>query len=91
MGAQTPYSDEFKQEAVQLVTEQGMRRRQMARDRGIDPQPLRRSLAAAATAAPSEPAAATAALARRRRENEQVRMERDIRKKAVGLFARMPQ
>jgi transposase len=91
MGTHTPYSDEFKQEAVKLVTEQGMRRSQVARDLGIDPQTLRRWLAAAAPAAPSEPASAAAEVARLRRENEQLRMERDILKKAVGIFSRMPQ
>lgn len=90
MKTHTPYSDEFKQEAVKLVTEQGMRRGQVARDLGIDPQTLRRWLAAAAPAAPNEPDAA-GEVARLRRENEQLRMERDILKKAVGIFSRMPQ
>ena len=89
MGTRTPYSDEFKQEAIKLVTEQGLRRSQVARDLGVDPQTLRRWLHAAAT--PDAPSAPTAdALARLRRENEQLRIERDILKKVVGIFSRMP-
>jgi hypothetical protein len=30
-------------------------------------------------------------MARLRRENEQLRMERDILKKAIGIFSQMPQ
>lgn len=52
MGTRTPYPDEFKQEAIKLVTEQGLRRSQVARDLGIDPQTLRRWLHAAATPEP---------------------------------------
>lgn len=93
MKPRTPYSEECKQEAIKLVTEQGMRRSQVARDLGIDPETLRRWLeAGAAPAAPNAPAAAVAdEVARLRRENEQLRMERDILKKAVGIFSRMPQ
>jgi transposase-like protein len=42
MGAREPYPDEFKQEAVRLVREQGLAPSQVARDLGIDPETLRR-------------------------------------------------
>jgi transposase len=96
MGTRKTYSDEFRQGAVKLVTEQHLQRSQVARDLGIDPQTLRRWLrefAPAADAAPArpQPATDTAELARLRRENEQLRMERDILKKALGIFSQMPQ
>ena len=37
-----PYPDEFKQEAVRLLTEQRLPRSQVARDLGVDPETLRR-------------------------------------------------
>lgn len=87
-----PYSDEFKQEALKLVNEQNMRPRQVARDLGIDGDTLRRRLRAQERP-PAEQASSSAAaeLARLRRENDQLRMERDILKKARGSFSRMPQ
>ena len=91
-----PYPDEFKHEAVRLLREQ-LPRSQVARDLGIDPETLRRwarELApdsAGAPATPSAPPASSAELAQLRRENEQLRSERDILKKALGIFSRMPQ
>jgi transposase len=66
---------------------------QVARDLGIDPDTLKRWLREtyAPAAASNEPAITPAELARLRRENEQLRMERDILKKAIGIFSRMPQ
>jgi transposase len=92
-----PYPDEFKQEAVRLLMEQRLPRSQVARDLGVDPETLRRwarELApdsAGAGDTPSVPPVNSAELARLRRENEQLRMERDILKKAIGIFSRMPQ
>ncbi len=93
MGSRKPYPDELKQEAVRLVTEQGLPASRVARDLGIDPETLRRWLRARAangSTPPDSPPAATE-LARLRRENEQLRMEHDILKKAIGIFSRMPQ
>ncbi len=39
MGSRKPYPDEFKQEAVRPVPEQGLPASQVARDLGIDPRP----------------------------------------------------
>jgi transposase len=92
-----PYPDEFKQEAVRLLKEQRLPRSQVARDLGIDPETLRRWArqlspdSAGATDTATAPPVNAAELARLRRENEQLRMERDILKKAIGIFSQMPQ
>ena len=94
MAGRSRYSSEFKQEAVRLVTEQGMTPTRVARDLGVDPDTIRRwcqELASAAAATPSASANERAELARLRRENAQLRMERDILKKAVGIFSQMPE
>jgi len=92
-----PYPDEFKQEAVRLLKEQRLPRSQVARDLGVDPETLRRWArelspdAAGVQDTAAAPVVSAAELARLRRENEQLRMERDILKKAIGIFSRMPQ
>ena len=91
MGIRKPYPDEFKQEAVRLVNEQRLPAGRVARELGVDPETLRRWLRAQAPAASSEPLPPAAELARLRREVERLRMERDILKKALGIFSRMPQ
>jgi transposase len=97
MGTKTKlsYTDEFKQQAVKLVTGQGLSRAQVARDLGISQDTIGRWVRAH-TPAPNEPETPATApqaqeLARLRRENEQLRMERDILKKALGIFSQMPQ
>lgn len=96
-GSRKPYPDEFKQEEVRLLIEQRLPRSQVARDLGIDPETLRRWAREQALDdpgagdTPSIPSVNPAELARLRRENEQLRMERDILKKAIGIFSRMPQ
>jgi transposase len=40
---------------------------------------------------PSAAPISASELAQLRRENEQLRLERDILKKAIGIFSRMPQ
>jgi|SRR3712207_3586125 len=89
------YTDEFKQQAVKLVTSEGLSRAQVARDLGISQDTIGRWVRAYAPPhiEPEAPAAAPNAqeLARLRRENEHLRMERDILKKALGIFSQMPQ
>lgn len=93
MKRRKPYSEEFRQEAVKLVTEQGMAATQVARDLDISIDTLHRWLRAGRVAAahPTDLPSPNAELARLRRENDQLRMERDILKKALGIFSRMPQ
>ena len=95
MSGHKPYSQEFKLEAVKLVTDQALTPHKVARDLGVDPQTLRRWLRELASASEQLPAAAApgaaAELSRLRREVELLRQERDILKKAIGIFSRMPQ
>jgi transposase len=94
MSGHKPYAEEFKIEAVKLVTDQGLTPHKAARDLGIDPQTMRRWLRELAPASEPRPAAAplaAAELARLQREIEVLRQERDILKKAIGIFSRMPQ
>lgn len=93
MKRRKPYAAEFKQEAVKLVTEQGMGVTHVARDLDVALDTLHRWLRAPRQAAtPTTEAPSQAAeLARLRREVEQLRMERDILKKALGICSRMPQ
>ena len=89
-----PYTEECKHEAVTLVTEQHMSRTQVARDLGVSIDTLARWVRASrpSSAATDDPPASSTAteLARLRRELERVQMERDILKKALGIFSQMP-
>jgi transposase len=95
MATRKQYSREFKLETVKLVTEHGLSRAQVARDMGIDVQTLRKWVkqfaANGAQAFPGPGHPRDEEVARLRRENEQLRQERDILKKALGIFSRMPQ
>lgn len=93
MKTRKPYAEEFKQEAVRLVTEQGMAVTHVARDLDISFDTLHRWLRQArkASEVATDPPTPTAELVQLRREVVQLRMERDILKKALGIFSRMPQ
>lgn len=95
MATRKVYSREFKLETVKLVTEGGLSRAQVARDMGIDVQTLRQWMKQFATngaqAFPGQGHPRDEELARLRRENEQLRQEREILKKALGIFSRVPQ
>jgi transposase len=90
------YSREFKLEAVALVTQKGMSVGQAARDLGIHDSILWRWK----KELEEDPDQAFPGkgclrhqdeeLARLRRENKILRQERDILKKAVGIFSRVP-
>lgn len=93
MKTRKPYSEEFKQQAVTFVIEQGIGVAQVARDLDVGLDTLQRWLRAARsptnrTLPPGDP---HVEVARLRREHEQLRMERDIVQKALGIFSRMPQ
>jgi len=86
MTQQRRFTKEFQEEAVRLVETSGRTQREIAGDLGIGLSTLVRWIGR------SHPSAAesdvTAELKRLRRENEILRQERDILKKATAFFAR---
>ena len=94
------FTDEFKREAVVLLRDSGRPLTQIAAELGLEPSVLRRwrSLAnqagqAASAVRPGAVAALSAEQAEIRRlqkELERAQMERDILKKAVGIFSSPP-
>lgn len=72
MKTRKPYSEEFNQEAVKLVTEQGMGVTQVARDLDVSFDTLHRWLRAARSASTqtTDGSNSSGELARLRRENE---------------------
>ena len=97
------FTDEFKREAVTLWRTSGRPQTDVARELGVMPSMLRRcqrALQSEIVASPSakqpaltvaSPADQASEIAKLRRELDRTRMERDILKKAVGIFAEMPQ
>src|SRR5436305_13164392 len=93
--ARRTYTPEFKAEAVRLVTEQGYSVAEAARSLGIH-ETLLRSWKQALEAARGDQAFPghgklppfEEELRRLRAENQRLRAERDILKKATALFAR---
>ena len=85
------YTDEFKNEAVKLVTEQGYKITEAARNLGIHDGVLRRWIK---ERSPETSHSSTsmvklqAELKQVKRENERLRMEREILKKAAAFFAK---
>ena len=102
MGKQSKYDDAFKQNAVGLVMS-GHKASQVARDLGLNPEtlyqwvrkhrdstektPFSGERLTAKSSVKSEPSEDARELARLRKENELLKMESDILKKAVGIFS----
>ena len=96
------FSPEFKREAVALLESSGRPLMQVATEVGISPSMLRnwraagfagtgRSRATASTASPMpSPADQASEITRLKRELDRTRMERDVLKKAIGIFAEVP-
>lgn len=85
------FTDEFKEGAIKLVMEQGYKISEAARNLGIHDTQLRRWIKG--TAPDTSPAATgmvqlQAELKQLKRENERLRMEREILKKAAAFFAK---
>jgi transposase len=91
---QRTYTREFKQEAVQLVRSSDKSQAQIARDLGIADSTLHhwcklfseqgeQAFPGSGHQTPQEEA-----LRQLRRENDLLRQERDILKKAIGIFSR---
>jgi len=93
MTKQRRFTKEFEEEAVRLVATSGRTQREIAEDLGVGLSTLvrwigrsRDRLVEAAGQAPQSVFAAE--LKRLRRENEILRQERDILKRATAFFAR---
>jgi transposase len=100
------FTPEFKREAVALLESSGRPQMQIAAELGIQPSMLRQWRAtlngaalrprpeASAGLLPASPVASpsdqAAEIARLRRELDRTRMERDVLKKAIGIFAEVP-
>lgn len=90
------YDADFKREAVRLVLEEGLRVREVERNLGITHGVLKgwvqkhRDHQDAAFAGSLDSQSPEAELKRLRKENEQLRRERDILKKAVAIFSTDP-
>jgi len=84
------YDHTFKLEAIKLVTERGMSKRRVARDLGMSVQTLtawiKKYVESPGKANAGEFAAEE--IRKLRKENELLRMERDILKKATAFFAK---
>jgi len=89
--ARRKYTREFKISAVKLVNEQGYSSAQAAKSLGVDPASVREWVKKFSTEeglAPTGEGAVQAELRRLRKENAQLRIEREILKKAAAFFAR---
>ena len=90
MGKRRKFTNEFKLEAVKLVESSGVPMAQVARDLGIGETALNRWVkqfgerADGTRFTPDE----QEELIRLRRENTQLKMERDILKKVIGIFSK---
>ena len=87
------YTEEFKDSAVKLVTEQGYRLSEASRSLGVNVSVLRRwkNAAEAEEKRPEgEPSSAElrAEVKRLQKENNRLKLEREILKKAAAFFAK---
>ncbi len=85
------YTQEFKQEAVNLSNQSTKSIAEVARDLGITPKQLYKWRAVQRAQAPAHELAQSGTLdevTRLRRELVEVRQERDILKKALSIFSR---
>jgi transposase len=94
MATRKQYTKEFKQDAVRLVTEQGYRQTEAARNLGIDRGMLARWVKelqddeSDAFRGNGKRPAEGEELGGLREENRRLKMEREILKKAMAFFAR---
>jgi len=86
------YTQEFRESAVKLITEQGYKITEAARNLGINASMLGRWKQEIVDGGESDPEtpngkALQAELVRLRKENKRLKMEREILKKAAAFFA----
>ncbi len=87
------YTQEFKEEAVKLITEQGYSFAEAGRNLGVNPNLLsrwKRDIEGDSNRdlSPASSVSVQSELKRLRKENKQLRMEREILKKAAAFFAK---
>ena len=90
----SPFSDEFRSEAVKLAREPGNTMRSVARDLGVSYESVRKWVHQADVDEGRKEGLTTEEreeLRRLRKENLRLRQERDILKKAAAFFAREEQ
>ena len=87
------YSEEFKEEAVRLVLVQGLSINQVSRDVGASGTAITKWVQKARVEGYEPPVGESerTELRRLRAENRELKMERDILKKATAFFARESQ
>lgn len=91
-GKRHNYTQEYKEEAVKLVTEQGYKTSEAARNLGINPNLLGRwkrqfEIGDGDYSNPGDKVAMQSELKRLRKENKRLQMEREILRKAAAFFA----
>jgi len=95
MGKRKKYNKEFKLDAIRLCEESGLRQRDFEREMGIGEGCIshwRRELKETEELAfPGKGSPRDHEIARLKREIERLRQERDILKKAVGIFSKAPE
>ena len=95
------FSPEFKREAVALLESSGRPLTRVASEVGVSPSMLRnwravfrgnggQSQEASMLSPVPSPADQASEIARLKRELDRTRMERDVLKKAIGIFAEVP-
>ena len=95
------FSPEFKREAVALLESSGRPLTRVASEVGISPSMSRnwravfrgnggQSQGTSMLSPPPSPADQASEITRLKRELDRTRMERDVLKKAIGLFAEVP-
>jgi len=85
------FTREFKIEAVRLIVEEGRRISELSRELGVGENLLSRWKKKSEEGKIDPFPGEDGELRRLRRENERLRMERDILKKAVAIFSEEPQ
>jgi len=94
MSQRRTFTKQFKTDAVKLVTDQGYKLSEAARNLGIEPSVLRRwktrleTEGSDAFPGKGHMIPEKEEMARLRKENKRLRMERDILKKAAAFFAK---
>lgn len=82
------HSKEFKEEAVRMVVEQGLRKAEVARDLGVSPSLLDEWIGKSERTAKRSNSKDKERIRQLERELSRVSEERDILKKAITYFAK---